>query len=125
MSVLFFIIVRSPYFSFVFVFVESCCYICIVLCLSKEGFKLPLPQRRQNWKAGRGLKRAIVSSEKSTVIYADFKVESFQGSECIGKRAMLGAQSCHLCVVLAGLRKLDVYFVFTCVKSVFHGQLQI
>lgn len=89
---------------------------------------------RQNWTAGRGRKRAILSSEKSTAIYAGIEVESLQGSDFIRKRAMLGAQSCPLFVVLAGpgalapkrLRgKLDVYFAFTRLKSVFPGELQI
>lgn len=86
----------------------------------------------QNWKAGgeRGLKRAILSSEKSPVISAGVKVESLRGSDFIQKRALLWAPSCLLFVVLAGLGapapkrlrgKLDVSFAFTCLKSVFPG----
>lgn len=85
MPVLFFSIVSSLYFSLVFV--ESCCYVCIVFsCFIRWGDKRPLPQMKQKWKAGRGLKRSVLFIREVYSAYVDFIVESlecwFEGDQC-------------------------------------------
>lgn len=92
----------SLYFSFLFV--ESCCFICIVyLCFVRGGVDSPSPEWGKNGKLRENWKGQVSSSEKSTVIYAGFSVESLECFYFIWKRAVQGAESCHLFVVLRGL----------------------
>lgn len=78
-SVLFFLIVSSLYFSFVFV--ESYCYICIVsLCFVKGGVDSPSSKWGRHGKLEENWKRQFSPSGKSTEIYAGIKVASSKGS---------------------------------------------
>lgn len=129
--VLFFSIVSSLYFSLVFV--ESCCYVCIVFsCFIKGGDRRPLPQMKQKWKAGRGLKRSVLFIREVYSGLCRFHSRKFE--MLVWRRSVRETQSCNQSVGLAALGVLTpkghrgenmFNFISTCLKSVFNCKLQI
>ena len=82
------------------------CMYCVFMLCRRRG-RLPPPQNEAKMKSRKKMEKSRSLHQRSIqLIFKGFSVESWECAYFFWKRAMLGAESCHLFVALRGLEIL-------------------